>query len=131
MRIKELRLAKGISQKDLAKFFCVPSNTFNQWENGKREPDNEMIIRLADYFGVTIDELFGRDLKEKQKEPDAMTRAELDDELFKLLISVPSDQVQRVKDFVAGMVAAREKPHSDDSDETNEQRKSSPHPTKN
>jgi Predicted transcriptional regulators len=63
------------------------------------------------------------------KKLGAMTGSELDDELFKLLSAVPEDQVQRVKDFVAGMIASREKPLLSNSDKAAEPNDSSPHPS--
>lgn len=59
-RLKEIRESKGISQKDFAAIIGVPANTYNQWENGKRQPDSEIMILIADYYGVTMDYLMGR-----------------------------------------------------------------------
>ncbi len=61
MRLKELRTEKKITQKDFAAILGVPSNTYNQWENGRREPDCESLSKIADYFGVTIDYLIGHE----------------------------------------------------------------------
>lgn len=61
MRLKELRMKKNITQKDLAATLGVPSNTYNQWENCKREPDYKALFKIADYFGVTIDFLLGHE----------------------------------------------------------------------
>lgn len=57
MRIKELRIQNNISQKDLAEIIGVAPNTLSQYETGKREPDNSTLIKLAQYFGVTVDYL--------------------------------------------------------------------------
>lgn len=57
MRIKELRIQNNISQKDLAETIGVAPNTLSQYETGKREPDNSTLIKLAQYFGVTVDYL--------------------------------------------------------------------------
>lgn len=60
-RLKELRQKQGISQKDFASLISIPANTYNQWENGKRQPDNETMLKLAEYFNVSVDYLLGRD----------------------------------------------------------------------
>lgn len=60
-RLKELRQKQGISQKDFAALIGIPANTYNQWENGKRQPDNETMLKLAEYFNVSVDYLLGRD----------------------------------------------------------------------
>ena len=62
-RLKELRQKQGISQKDFAALAGIPANTYNQWENGKRQPDNETMLKLAEHFNVSVDYLLGRDDK--------------------------------------------------------------------
>jgi len=53
--LKELREARKINQKELGEIFGVAQNTISNWENGTREPDNETIIKLAEYFNVSTD----------------------------------------------------------------------------
>ena len=60
-KLKKIRESQGLSQKEFAAIIGVPANTYNQWENGKRQPDNEMMIRIADYYGISLDELLGRE----------------------------------------------------------------------
>ena len=57
MRLRELRKSKNLSQEELGKLFNVAQNTISHWERGDREPDNETLKSLANYFGVTTDEL--------------------------------------------------------------------------
>ena len=60
MNLKKLRVAKGISQKDLANQFSVsPTNIYN-YEAGRTEPSIDMLIKLADFFDCTVDVLVGR-----------------------------------------------------------------------
>lgn len=65
MRIKELREARGLLQKDLGRALDIAANTLSQYENGKREPDLETTQRIADFFGVSVDCLLGREGREK------------------------------------------------------------------
>lgn len=60
-RLKELRLKKGLTQTELGEKVGVKQNTFTNWENGKREPSFENLIKLADLFEVSLDWLFGRE----------------------------------------------------------------------
>ena len=60
-KLKEWRIARGIQQKDLASTLGIGANTLSQYENGKREPDNNTLVQLADYFNVSVDYLLGRD----------------------------------------------------------------------
>jgi bacteriophage CI repressor helix-turn-helix domain len=60
-RLKELRLKKGLTQTELGEKVGVKQNTFTNWENGKREPSFENLIKLADLLEVSLDWLFGRE----------------------------------------------------------------------
>ena len=60
MRLKEIREAKGISQKQAALGLNLSPTVYNRYENGSREPSNALLPVFADFFGVTVDELLGR-----------------------------------------------------------------------
>ena len=60
-RLKELRLKKGLTQKDIADLVHVNRVTYTNWEKGKREPSFENLIKLADLLEVSLDWLFGRE----------------------------------------------------------------------
>ncbi|WP_308573609.1 helix-turn-helix transcriptional regulator [uncultured Eubacterium sp.] len=60
MRLKELRKEKGISQLKLALDLTTNQNTISRYETGERECDYAMLIKIADYFDVSIDYLLGR-----------------------------------------------------------------------
>lgn len=57
--IAELRKAKGVKQDELARFVGITAQAVSKWENGG-VPDIELLPKIADYFNVSIDELFGR-----------------------------------------------------------------------
>lgn len=61
IRLKELRNAKGLYQKDIANELNIAISTYSYWEQGKIEPDNTTLKKLADYFGVSVDYLLGCD----------------------------------------------------------------------
>ena len=60
MRLRELRKSKGISQLRLALDLNTNQNTISRYETGEREPGISELIRIADYFDVSIDYLVGR-----------------------------------------------------------------------
>ncbi len=60
MRLKEIRKAKGISQLKLAMDLHTNQNTISRYETGEREPGIDELIKLADYFNVSVDYLLGR-----------------------------------------------------------------------
>lgn len=56
-KICTLRTGKGLSQEDLAAKLEVSRQSVSKWETGQSVPDLEKIIKLADLFGVNVDEL--------------------------------------------------------------------------
>ena len=58
-RLKELRIESGLGQEKLADDLEVSHGTISLWENCLREPKLSNLIRIAQYFGVTIDYLAG------------------------------------------------------------------------
>ena len=60
MRLKELRKKKGISQLRLATDLNTTQNTISRYETGEREPGINELIKIADYFHVSVDYLIGR-----------------------------------------------------------------------
>jgi transcriptional regulator with XRE-family HTH domain len=54
------RLRRGVFQKDVAYHLGVTQAMVSYWERGECEPPLGMLIRIADHFGVTLDELVGR-----------------------------------------------------------------------
>ncbi|GIM46995.1 hypothetical protein DNHGIG_25440 [Collibacillus ludicampi] len=59
-RLVKLRKEKKISQEGIAKALGIPRSTYAQYELGRRHPDYDVIQKIADFFGVSIDYLFGR-----------------------------------------------------------------------
>ena len=60
VRLKELRLQHGFSQEELAEKIGIKRNSYSDWENGKCKPNYEKLEKLADFFDVSLDWLFGR-----------------------------------------------------------------------
>ena len=57
--IKNLREDNDIKQKDLCKILGIAQNTYSQYETGKIAWSDEMLIKLALYYGVSTDYLVG------------------------------------------------------------------------
>ena len=60
VRLLTLRNQKKVSQTVAAKAVKITPRTYQRYENGEREASVSTLIRMADYFGVTIDYLVGR-----------------------------------------------------------------------
>ena len=60
VRLRDLRNSKGLTMLQLADAIGTTKATISNFENAQRNPSLEMLIKLADYFNVSIDFLVGR-----------------------------------------------------------------------
>ena len=68
-RIRDLREDRDLRQTDVSKATGIDQKTLSNYETGNTSPDSYALIRLADFFGVSIDYLVGRteiDIKSKE-----------------------------------------------------------------
>ncbi len=63
--LKQLRIEKGLTQKEVAQHFGIAQSNYQQWESGKRSPSGETLEKLADFFKVSTDFLLGRNPVER------------------------------------------------------------------
>jgi transcriptional regulator with XRE-family HTH domain len=66
-RMASLRKERGLTQEAAAKMLGIARSTFANYENGIREPDNETLKHIADFYEVSIDYLLGREEKSEYK----------------------------------------------------------------
>ena len=59
-RLVQLKTEKNLLQQDIAKDNDIPLRTYQRYERGESEPTSSTIIKLANYFGVSVDYLLGR-----------------------------------------------------------------------
>ena len=99
-KLKECREEAGLSQNDIAERLSITRQAISKWERGVNEPDIETIVRLADMYNVTIDQLLREDfsivkrlaMKERSYKKLLITVAILSGALL-LLLSLASFQV--------------------------------------
>ncbi len=58
-RLIELRQAKGFTMKETAVKLGMPYTTYVSYEKGDREPNSEILIKLADFYNTTVDYILG------------------------------------------------------------------------
>ena len=68
-KLLSLRTEKGMSQEDLAEQLGVSRQSVSKWETGQSVPDLDKIIKLADLFGVSVDELVREGERPQPPEP--------------------------------------------------------------
>lgn len=54
-RLRDLRISSGATQQQMANFLGISRPAYSRYETGEREPDNESLKRLADFFKVSVD----------------------------------------------------------------------------
>ena len=59
-RLKELRKERGVRQEQVAVAVDISMSAYCNYEQGKREPTASVLIRMADYYDVSVDYLLGR-----------------------------------------------------------------------
>lgn len=65
--IKNLRLSYGITQTQLSKAIGLPQNTISWIELDKGIPNIQQCVLLANYYGISLDELIGREISADNK----------------------------------------------------------------
>ena len=90
--LRILRKNKGLSMKELGEIIGVAESTISQYETGKREPDFETLLKLGEFFNVSVDYLLRGDSLSEGKAPTLNKKDERDikkkmDEMLELFDS--------------------------------------------
>lgn len=76
--LRILRKNKGLSMKELGEIIGVAESTISQYETGKREPDFETLLKLGEFFNVSVDYLLRGDSLSEGKTPTLNKKDERD-----------------------------------------------------
>lgn len=112
IRIRELRKKCGITMKELGEKIGVAESTVSQYETGKRQPDYETLLKLGEYFGVTVDFLLGA-----EKSPTKEGERNVSDEDIKFALfggdgeitDAMFEEVRQFAEFVKNREAQKKK----------------------
>ncbi len=72
IKLLELRKSQGKLQKDVSKDLNISVQAYCNYEKEERQPNPEMLIRLADYFGVSVDYLLDHTPKTDETNPNTI-----------------------------------------------------------
>jgi len=98
-QIASLRKQKGITQEDLAGHLGVTNQSVSKWELAACCPDIQLLPAMADYFNVTIDELFGRVNTAVKKEITIDSVPWDDDETIRAVIFIGKKIMDKTDDL--------------------------------
>ena len=88
-RLKALRNKAGIAQADMNNLIGIPQSSYANYENGHRAVPDDVKIRIADFFGVSIDYLLGRSDDPRSEEFSKTRRTFLKAQETELLETLP------------------------------------------
>ena len=103
--LKNARKKAGLTQAQAAEAIGVNDGTYKNYEQGKREPNGDKIVAIANLFGVTTDYLLGR--PDAQPPTDALERlftekpfSTLEEELLRKYMELPHEARRAVVQFI-------------------------------
>lgn len=101
------RKEKGITQEQLATELHVSNQAVSKWESGKCYPDIELLPDIANYFGISIDALLGKEIVEKTENIDSLMQSAIKitegeeiiySSLLQLKLSIGYNKARRIID---------------------------------
>ena len=104
-RLKALRAQKGVNQDTVAEACNISRIALARYETGARVPRAENAARIADYYGVSVDYLLGREEQptqtaESKPAPKETPPSTLDEEIMKELKGMDAEQCREVLNFI-------------------------------
>ena len=103
--MKARRQQLGMTQKELCDRSSVPQSTISAIERGSRKPTEDTMVMIAKGLNCTVSDLLG------ENKP-AEYISGLDQNIIDIMVSLPPEDHQRMRDFAAGLIAARKAPLS-------------------
>ncbi|MDO5397876.1 MAG: helix-turn-helix transcriptional regulator [bacterium] len=101
-KILTLAKQKGIKQSFLNQLIGGYRGKLTDWKNGKSSPSQQDIIKIAEYFNVSVDYLLNED------EIITTNKSSAQEELFKLVSDLSDDEVEDIKKYVEFVKSKRE-----------------------
>lgn len=99
IKIKELREKMGITQKDLAKKLGITATSLYRYEYGINEPNIALLIKMADVFGTSVDEIVGA----KTPMLDLRKLDNIQKELIDAILKLSPSKVDHVLGYVRAL----------------------------
>ena len=107
-KIAALRKAKNITQTQLAEYLFLVPQTISKWEVGNGTPDVALLPRIADFFGVSMDELFGRSSVDKARDLVLRYSVLRDDASFREAMDCLTSQLQTIDSMLKNGMGDRQ-----------------------
>lgn len=105
-RIKSLRKTLGKTQEQVSKDLGLTRASYSHLENNRNEPDIQTMNKLAEYYNVSIDYLYGRDVPQWASNDDVIELEKVLNENVTMSYggeNLTAEEKQRVKDIITGL----------------------------
>lgn len=96
--LKKIRNKKGLTQAEVAAKLGITYQAYAHYETGRRQPDPEMLLKMANLFGVSTDYLLGRDETPTLTIPKTLTDTQI--AFTEGIKDLDEEELQQVADFV-------------------------------
>ncbi len=103
LRLKEIRVLRGMTQQEVADALGCDVSTYNRYENGKREPSLRCMHDLAGIFQVSLDYMFGKD------EVEESTMSDFEKEMIRTSRKLPMEVCEDMLDYMQVRAEREEK----------------------
>lgn len=103
IRLKELREEKGLNMREAARQLGLAPSTYYNYEIGAREPNSEMLVKLANFYGCSIDYMIGNEVKYKSEADEMADRIKHRPDLqniVRLLSDASQSQIEKVGEII-------------------------------
>lgn len=107
--MKKIRESLQLTQVKVANDLKLSRQVYNFYENGKRNPDMQILIKIADYYGVSIDYLLGRTNVIKPENID-------EDDLLSKINTADSETKASVEQFLNYLLYEKERKNKEKND---------------
>ncbi len=102
-KLRELRENQGILQKQLAVSVGVSTSTIGMYEQNRREPDNNTLKKIANYFGVSTDYLLDNEnsnIRNESKDKEALKNVLIESGYMKKGEDLSDEELRNLMEFV-------------------------------
>jgi transcriptional regulator with XRE-family HTH domain len=101
-RLRSLRERRGLSQGEAAKKMGIVRTTYSNYEAGNREPDNDTLKKIAEFFEVSTDYLLGR-------ESTGIINDQTKNAALEIYSRLPQEDKTLIDDMIKALEKRREK----------------------